>query len=177
MPKFFVDEIQINDNKIYITGQDVNHIKNVLRLKPKDMIEVCNIKEEKTYNSEIVAFEDEQVICKIIDKQEISKESNLNINIFQGLPKAEKMELIIQKCTELGVKEITPVVMKRSVVKLDEKDKVKKIERWRKIAQMASEQSGRDAITKINNVINLNSIRVFSRKCNQRKKLTGKHLL
>ncbi len=90
MPKFFVDEIQINDNKIYITGQDVNHIKNVLRLKPKDMIEVCNIKEEKTYNSEIVAFEDEQVICKIIDKQEISKESNLNINIFQGLPKAEK---------------------------------------------------------------------------------------
>ena len=158
MPKFFVDEIQMNDNKIYITGQDVNHIKNVLRLKPKDMIEVCNIKEEKTYNSEIVAFEDEQVICKIIDKQEISKESNLNINIFQGLPKAEKMELIIQKCTELGVKEITPVVMKRSVVKLDEKDKVKKIERWRKIAQMASEQSGRDAITKINNVININNV-------------------
>ena len=68
------------------------------------------------------------------------------------------MELIIQKCTELGVKEITPVVMKRSVVKLDEKDKVKKIERWRKIAQMASEQSGRDAITKINNVININNV-------------------
>lgn len=158
MPKFFVKEEQIANNRITINGQDVNHIRNVLRLKPGDNIEICNLNEQETYICEITKIGDKEITSKILEKQEIKKESNLSITLFQGLPKAEKMELIIQKTTELGIKEIVPVQMKRSIIKLDEKSSVKKIERWKKIAEVAAKQSGRDNITKINNILNLNSI-------------------
>ena len=83
---------------------------------------------------------------------------NVYINILQGLPKADKMELIIQKCTELGVQEITPVNMERSIVKLNPKDETKKIQRWQKIAEVAAKQSGRDKITQINNIVKFKDI-------------------
>ena len=158
MPKFFVKNNQINDNKVIILGEDVNHIKNVLRYKIDDDIEICDKDKEKTYLCKILEIDNLKIICNILKKQDIQKEANIDITIFQGLPKAEKMELIIQKTTELGVREITPVKMERCVVKLDEKGENKKIERWQKIAEMAAKQSGRDTITKINNVININSI-------------------
>ena len=158
MPKFFVKNNQINDNKVIILGEDVNHIKNVLRYKIDDDIEICDKDKEKTYLCKILEIDNSKIICNILKKQDIQKEANIDITIFQGLPKAEKMELIIQKTTELGVREITPVKMERCVVKLDEKGENKKIERWQKIAEMAAKQSGRDTITKINNVININSI-------------------
>lgn len=158
MPKFFVKENQIKDDKISIIGQDVNHIKNVLRLKTDDEIEVCNENKQETYICRIIEILNEEILCNIKEKKMINREANIDITIFQGLPKAEKMELIIEKCTELGVKEITPLKLKRCVVKLDEKDEVKKITRWQKIAETASKQSGRDAILKINNVINIDNV-------------------
>ena len=158
MPKFFVKNNQINDNQITIIGEDVNHIINVLRLKENDKIEICNSDTYENYSAEIISANSENVVCEIIEKIKRASESNIYINIFQGLPKADKMELIIQKCVELGVKEITPVNMERCIVKLDSKSESKKIERWQKISEVASKQSGRDMITKINNINNIKEI-------------------
>ncbi len=158
MPKFFVNNDQINDETIIILGEDINHIKNVLRLKKSDKITICNTYNSNNYLTEIVEIEKSCVICKIIEQQESVSEPKIHIHVLQGLPKSEKMELIIEKCVELGVKEITPISMKRCVVQLDDKAKAKKVDRWQKISEIAAKQSGRDIIPKINNVIVLKKI-------------------
>lgn len=159
MPKFFIKSENLKENEeIWITGNDVNHLKNVLRKKPDDLLNVCNSDTSQNYEVKILKLFDDRIICKIISNKISNSESELNLTIYQGLPKADKMELIIQKCTELGVKEIVPTIMKRSVVKLKEKDKENKINRWQKIAEVAAKQSGRDFIPKINNIINFNQI-------------------
>lgn len=158
MYKFFVNENQIENNEIQIIGEDVNHIKNVLRLEIGENICICIKEKEKSFNCKIVDLDKNMVRCKKIEEVLETTETNTYINIFQGLPKADKLEFIIEKCTEIGVKEITPVAMKRSVVKLDEKDKTKKLIRWQKIAEVAAKQSKRDTIVKINNVINFQNI-------------------
>ena len=159
MPKFFVSNEQIKDGTICIIGEDVNHIANVLRLKKDDEILVCDKDKNVTYCTRLVDILKENVICQILREIEQTTESNVDITIFQGLPKADKMEYIIQKSTELGVKEIIPVAMKRCIVKLDGKDEIKKIDRWQKIAEVAAKQSGRDMIPKIERVIHINDIK------------------
>lgn len=160
MPKFFVKNNQvINEEKeVIILGDDVNHIKNVLRLKQGDKIIVCNTFNSKNYSSTIMQLEKDSIVCEIEEELESIAEPKVHLHILQGLPKAEKMELIIEKSVELGVKEITPVSMSRCVVKLDDKAKVKKVARWQKISEIAAKQSGRDIIPKINNVIVLENI-------------------
>ena len=159
MPKFFVNSNQINDKIVTIVGQDVNHIKNVLRLKVDDNIQICNKETGTNYECGIINIEKDIVKCIIFKEIKSEAESkNIYINIFQGLPKQEKMELIIQKSIELGVSEITPVEMERCVVKLDDKNKEKKVERWNKISEAAAKQCGRDSIPKVSNVINIKNI-------------------
>jgi len=158
MPKFFIRNNQVKGEYIDITGDDVNHIKNVLRLKIDDCIQVCNSDTGNNYKAQIVSVEKSNIKCSIIEKLNSTVESNVYIHILQGLPKADKMELIIQKCTELGVQEITPVNMERSIVKLNPKDETKKIQRWQKIAEVAAKQSGRDKITQINNIVKFKDI-------------------
>lgn len=147
---FFVDKDKIKNDYIYIESSDVNHIKNVLRKNVGDILNV--VSENVIYKSEISEITQNQVVCKILDKQE-KKKSNVELTIFQGLAKADKIEYIIQKCTELGVSEIVPVEMKRCVVKLDDKDKLKKIDRWRKIAEVAAKQSLRNDILKVEKIL------------------------
>ena len=158
MPKFFVNSEQINNNEIKIIGNDVNHIKNVLRLSINDKIKICDKDEHVNYNCRISNIDNEYVITQIIDEEKSNVETKTQIHVFQGLPKGDKMEFIIEKLTEIGVKELTPVAMKRSVVKLQEKDNQKKMVRWNKIAEVAAKQSGRDEILKINDVINYKNI-------------------
>ena len=158
MPKFFVNSEQINNNEIKIIGNDVNHIKNVLRLSINDKIKICDKDEHVNYNCRISNIDNEYVITQIIDEEKSNVETKTQIHVFQGLPKGDKMEFIIEKLTEIGVKELTAVAMKRSVVKLQEKDKQKKMVRWNKIAEVAAKQSGRDEILKINDVINYKNI-------------------
>ncbi len=158
MPKFFVKQEQVSRNQIKIIGQDVNHIKNVLRLAVKDKIKICIFETHINYDCVIQELHNDFVICNILKEDNETVESNINIHIFQGLPKADKLEFIIEKCTEIGVKQITPVVMKRSIVKLDERDKAKKLERWNKIAEVAAKQSGRDEILKVNSIINFKNL-------------------
>ena len=129
MPKFFVNQENIQNKKILITGEDVNHIKNVLRKNVNDKLEICDAQSVKNYLCEIEQIEKEQIVCNIIHELENTSEPNTYVHIYQGLPKSDKMELIIQKSVELGVSEITPTNMLRCIVKLDSKDARKKIER------------------------------------------------
>ena len=158
MSKFFVKTEQINNNDIVIIGDDVNHIINVLRMKKTDDIQICNQDTGYNYNAEIVNYSKNEVECKIISKINETTESNVHITLFQGIPKFEKMELIIQKNTEVGIKSIVPVIMERTVVKLDEKIASKKLERWQKIAEIAAKQSMRDIIPQIGNITKLKDI-------------------
>ena len=158
MPKFFVNQDQIKENNIIIEGQDVIHIKKVLRAKINDELQICNKDNGDNFICDIENITTEEIICKIKQKIKDSVESNIKVTIFQGLPKADKMEYIIQKSVELGVYDITPVEMKRCVVKLNEKDKIKKVLRWQKISEVASKQCGRDIIPEVNEIINIKEL-------------------
>lgn len=158
MPKFFVGRDQITNNEVKIIGSDVNHIRNVLRLEIGKKICICEKETSKSYVCVIKEIEKDFIQCEKIEEILETTEANTYIHIFQGLPKADKLEWIIEKSTEIGVKEITPVMMERTIVKLDEKDKNKKLTRWRKIAEIASKQSGRDQILKVNDMINFKNL-------------------
>lgn len=156
MPKFFVNKVE--ENKIIITGEDVNHIKNVLRKKAEDTLEICNNETQENFLCRIENIKNEEIVCSIIEKIQKAVEPKTYVHIYQGLPKSDKMELIIQKAVELGVSEITPTNMTRCIVKLNGKDEKKKIERWQKISEVAAKQSGRDIIPKINSIISFREI-------------------
>ena len=126
MQKFFVEENQIENDKINIIGEDVKHISSVLRMQKGEQILIGSKETLETYLTEIEEIEKEKVVAKIIEKLDTQTESNVEIDLYQGLPKADKMEWIIQKTTEVGVNKIIPVEMTRCIVKLDEKDAIKK---------------------------------------------------
>ena len=157
MSKFFVRDEQIDNDIIKIQGPDVNHIKNVLRQKVGDEIIICNSDKENTYLCDITKMEKEIIECKIVRGLEDFK-SNIKVTIMQGLPKKDKMDLVIQKSVELGCYDIQPVDMERCIVKYEEKDKRKKLERWQKISEVAAKQCDRNFIPKVNNIMTLKNI-------------------
>ena len=158
MPKFFVTTNDIKEDTIIIQNEDVNHIKNVLRAKVDDTIDICDSETSKNYICKIEQIEEKNIYCHIINEIQTNVEPHIKVSVFQGLPKADKMELVIQKSVELGVYDIIPVEMKRCVVKLNEKDKIKKMQRWQKISEGAAKQSGRDIIPTIHPVINIKTL-------------------
>lgn len=146
MHRFFTDKSQINDGVITITGDDVGHITKVLRLRQGDEICVCD-KCGTDYICTVDAISKEEV-CALIKFQSQSKtESNINITIYQGIAKGDKMDYIIQKCVELGVNCFVPTVTKRAIVKIS--DGNKKVQRWQKIAYEAAKQSVRGIIPEV----------------------------
>ncbi|MCI8352173.1 MAG: 16S rRNA (uracil(1498)-N(3))-methyltransferase [Clostridia bacterium] len=158
MYKFFVTANQMKDNIVEIQGEDVNHIKNVLRLGLDEKIDICDLETSTNCLCKIIELDNKYIKCEIIDKLESKSEPKTYLHIFQGIPKAEKMETIIQKTTEIGASEITPVAMNRCVVKLEAKHIDKKILRWQKIAEVAAKQSKRDKIPLVNPPINIKNI-------------------
>ena len=154
MHQFFVEPENIQGNKIVITGEDVNHIKNVLRMKVGDEIAVSNGVDGKEYRCGIVSIS-EEVLCELRFVKEDGVELPSKITLFQGLPKADKMELIVQKAVELGVYEIVPVSMGRCIVKLDEKKQKSKISRWQGIAESAAKQSKRRIVPQVTSVMSM----------------------
>lgn len=164
MYQFFVEPFQIQGNRIVITGKDVNHIKNVLRMKPGEEISVSNGMDGKEYRCGIEELNEEMIVCGLRFIKEEGMELPSKIYLFQGLPKADKMELIIQKAVELGVYEIIPVASKRAVVKLDEKKARSKITRWQGIAEAAAKQSKRGIIPQVKEVMNFKEAAAYS-KC------------
>lgn len=148
MQHFFVDASQVSDSTIQIEGSDVNHMKNVLRMRIGEEVTVSDGQGQE-YLCEVQNFEEEHVQLKILEAKVSDTELPSKIYLFQGLPKQEKMELIVQKCVELGIYAVVPVSMKRCVVKLDAKKGAKKVERWNGIAASAAKQSGRGIVPEV----------------------------
>lgn len=151
MHNFFVNENQKQNNRFFINGTDFNHIKNVLRMSIGDTFLVS---ENGVSNlCEIESFESDTVVVKILQENFNDTSLPIKIYLFQGLPKGDKMELIIQKCVELGIHEIVPVQMSRSVVKIEEKKKKSKRERWQAISESAAKQSKCNKIPEISEIL------------------------
>lgn len=162
MYQFFVDPAQIQGNKVMITGKDVNHIKNVLRMKKGEEISVSNGVDGKEYRCGIEELLEDSVVCTLRFIKEDALELPSKVYLFQGLPKGDKMELIIQKAVELGVYEVIPVSCKRAVVKLDEKKARSKISRWQGIAEAAAKQSKRGIVPGIKEVMTMKDALSYS---------------
>ena len=152
MYHFFAEHENIHDSYIDIVGSDVNHIKNVLRFKEGDKLLISS-GDNVDYECSIASMSDEYIRADILSKDEQGKELPSRIILFQGLPKADKMELIIQKAVELGAYSVVPVAMKRSVVKLDAKKAKAKVERWNGIALSAAKQSKRSIQPEVTEVM------------------------
>lgn len=142
---------QVKEGKIYVEGGDVNHMKNVLRMKTGEELTV-NDGEGSQYLCAVESYEADMAVLKILGKKQDESELASKIYLFQGLPKQDKMELIVQKSVELGAYQVIPVATKRAVVKLDAKKAKKKVERWQQIAVSAAKQAGRGIIPEVGEV-------------------------
>lgn len=152
MYRFFAEPETCMGETIRITGEDWNHIRNVLRLKCGEQITISN-GTDREYICEIMEFTDTEVVTRIIDVQGSNAELTTEITLYQGFPKGDKLELIIQKAVELGVVRIVPVLTRRSVVKLEEKKAARKVERYNAIALSAAKQSKRGMIPVVGPVL------------------------
>lgn len=168
MYQFFVEPSQINGNRIVITGSDVNHIRNVLRMKIGEEIAVSNGIDGKEYRCGIEEYSEDSVLCTLRFIKEDGIELPSKVYLFQGLPKADKMELIVQKAVELGAYEIIPVAAKRCVVKLDEKKAAGKVNRWQGIAEAAAKQSKRAVIPQVHPVMTMKAALEYAGKMDVR---------
>lgn len=149
MPRLIVDYANILINKtIHLSKEDTNYLSNVLRLKRGDSITISN-GQGKSFIARIVG----RGILEVIDELQEIKEETFNLTLCQALLKGEKMELVIQKATELGIKRIIPFKSSRCIIR-----DTQKIERWRRIAKEASEQSGRNVVPEINHLIDFSRL-------------------
>ncbi len=151
MYHFFVEPSQIDviNKKATVTGSDFNHIKNVLRMKPGEELSLSNGVDNREYRCAVLAYGDDCVDCELRFIKEDNVELTSKIYLFQGLPKSDKMETVIQKAVELGVYEIIPVAMSRSIVKLDAKKAASRLARWQQISEAAAKQSKRGIVPKV----------------------------
>lgn len=148
MHQFFVDrsQIDIEKKRVIITGNDVNHIRNVLRMKAGEELAVRDGEDDREYRCAVLTMDETQIVCELRFIKEDGTELPSRVHLFQGLPKADKLEFIIQKTVELGVCEIIPVETGRSVVKMEPKKVRQKTERWQAIAEAAAKQSKRGIV-------------------------------
>ena len=156
MYRFFVNKNQIAQKSITIIGSDVNHIKNVLRMKEGEEVSVVAEDDDNEYRCQIAGFTEDSVLLDLLFVKQNNVELPCEITLYQGLPKADKMELIIQKAVELGVTTIVPVATKRAVVKLEGGRQDKKVARWNSISEAAAKQAKRAIIPKVTEVMNFN---------------------
>lgn len=149
MLHLFADPSDVQDELLTITGPEVNHIRNVMRLKPGEEISVSIGGDGKEYRYGIESYTEDSVLCRLRFVKDKEVELPVKVLLFQGLPKADKMDLIVQKAVELGAAEIIPVSMERCVVKLDAGKAAKKTARWQTIAESAASQSRRSIIPRV----------------------------
>ncbi|AKL95801.1 ribosomal RNA small subunit methyltransferase E [Clostridium aceticum] len=157
MNRFFVTaaDVHLPTKEITIVGEDVKHISKVLRLSTGDLLEVCD-GEKYEYIGKIKNISKQEVLLSIEDQMPLKTEAPIEVILYQSIPKATKMELIIQKTTEMGIKSIVPIITNRTVVQFkDDKDKEKKVDRWQKIAIEAAKQSKRGRIPHVESPISL----------------------
>lgn len=152
MYQFFVEPEKISSDRAVITGSDVNHIRNVLRMKPGEAVRISDGR-GSCYDGVIETLLSDEIVVRLSGEKIESTELPVETVLFQGLPKSDKMELIIQKNTELGISAIVPVATSRAVVKLDEKKADSKVKRWNGIAEAAAKQSKRTLIPEVRSVV------------------------
>lgn len=153
MHHFFVSPQAVGEGRVTITGPDVNHIRNALRMCRGESLSISD-GEGNDYHCQISSMENGLVEARIVERRE-SRELPMRLYLFQGLPKFDKMELIIQKSVELGVYGVIPVITKNAVVKLDAKKEKSRLERWQAISESAAKQSGRSRIPKVERIMSL----------------------
>ena len=163
MYQFFVEDEQVQQDRICIVGSDVNHIGHVLRMKTGEKIRISD-QSGRSYFCRILEITEEEVWAQIEDTDEMGTEFSHKVYLFQGLPKSDKMELIIQKTVELGVYTVIPVAMKNCVVKLDEKKAQSKCKRWQAIAESAAKQSKRSKIPEVHTVMSFKEAVVYAKQ-------------
>lgn len=164
MHHFFTEPSRIRENDIFIEGADFNHMKNVLRMKPGEKVGISD-GQGVDYTCEVDHFEEDAVVLRILSSEKSYSELASRITLFQGLPKGDKMELIIQKAVELGVWEVVPVATRRAVVKLDDKKAGKKVQRWNSIALGAAKQSGRSLVPEVKPVMTFAEALSYAEEC------------
>lgn len=164
MRRFFVQPEQIEEPVIHITGGDVNHICHVLRMGQGDTL-VVGCSDGREYTCYIECLSDQEVTVHIMYVQDTQAELPSKIYLFQGLPKSDKMDWIIQKAVELGVHEVIPMETMRTVVKLDAKKAAKKVQRWQQIAEGAAKQSGRGFVPQIHPVCSFEKALEYGSSC------------
>lgn len=153
MPRFYVDPSRIGGAEIILGDGEYNHIKNVLRKQVGDTLLICD-GEGMEYSCEVAQFRDGEVVLTILERRAGNTELPVKISLFQGLPKKDKLEFIIEKSVELGAYSVVPVACSRSVAKLeDEKKEAKKLTRWNAIAEAAAKQSGRGIVPKVEGLL------------------------
>lgn len=156
MSRFFIDKEAISDEHIIITGEDVQHIRKVLRMRQGEKLIACDMN-GTDFECEIESINEKSVDTRILQRRESDTETPIKVTLFQGIPKSDKMELIIQKCVELGVYSIVPVKTERTVVKFENsKDEEKKQQRWQKIANEAAKQCNRGRLPEVNKPVGFN---------------------
>lgn len=161
MQRFFVTPDQVGEDKIRIQGSDVNHMKNVLRMRPGEEVMVSD-GNNLQYRCRVEDYPEGEAVLAILKAGLVDTELPSRIYLFQGLPKQEKMELIVQKAVELGVCQVIPVQTRRCVVKLDAKKAAKKVQRWQQIAESAAKQAGRGYIPAVSEVMTFQEALAFS---------------
>ena len=164
MHRFFAEPGQIGEKEIVITGADVNHIRNVLRMRTDEEVLIAD-GQGAEYRCKLTDLGENEVRAQILWKLDGNAELASPITLFQGLPKSDKMDLIVQKCVELGVDRIVPVSTKRAVVKLDAKKEQTRLKRWNTISESAAKQSGRGVIPEVSGVMS------FGKALEEAKKL------
>ena len=155
MHRFYADETGVVDGLVHLEPEDARHAARVLRMKAGEPAEI--FADERRFAAEIVSMDDGDVTCRLLHELP-STEAKLRITLYQGLPKADKMELIVQKSVEQGACAVVPVAMSRCVVQLDAKDGRKKQERWQKIAREACKQSGRCEMMQVSEPISFKQL-------------------
>ena len=164
MHRFFAEPGQIGEKEIVITGADVNHIRNVLRMRADEEVLIAD-GQGAEYRCKLTDLGENEVRAQILWKLDGNAELASAVTLFQGLPKSDKMDLIVQKCVELGVARIVPVSTKRAVVKLDAKKEQTRLKRWNTISESAAKQSGRGVIPEVSGVMS------FEKALEEAKKL------
>ena len=164
MHRFFAEPGQIGEKEIVITGADVNHIRNVLRMRADEEVLIAD-GQGAEYRCKLTDLGENEVLAQILWKLDGNAELASAVTLFQGLPKSDKMDLIVQKCVELGVDRIVPVSTKRAVVKLDAKKEETRLKRWNTISESAAKQSGRGVIPEVSGVMS------FEKALEEAKKL------
>lgn len=162
MVQIFADLSAMQDDLLAIGGSDYNHIRNVLRMHPGEKLTVRGGSDGEEYLFEIVSYTDTQVNCRLLSVKQAESELPVRILLFQGLPKSDKMEFIIQKTVEMGVSEVIPVEMHRSIVKLTGDKRRKRVARWQAIAEAAAKQSKRAIIPRIREIMTIDEALAYA---------------